>query len=101
MKSFISFFKQLITSNTGVSSTRFNLVYIGAVVIVLLLILGFVLIYDVLSDGTVTTDLNGIAAIIGSLTALLGAVGLTKVGDTFGKGRYNKHNNDDVENNLK
>lgn len=93
-----SFFKRLVTSGTRVSSTRFNLVYIGIMVIILLSIIGFVLIYDVITDGVITTDLNGVASIIGALTGLMVAVGLTKVGDTYGKGKYNNHTKGIVEN---
>lgn len=89
MKKFFTFFDLLVKAGTGVSSTRFNLVYIGVIVILLLLIVGFILLYDVLKDGVINTDLGGLASFVGALTSLLVAVGLTKVSDTIGKKKQN------------
>ena len=59
---------KVIESNSGVSSTRFNLVYIGIACSILLLCIGFVLVYDTVYDGKL--DLNLSASITFSSTML-------------------------------
>lgn len=76
---------KVIESNSGVSSTRFNLVYIGIACSILLLCIGFVLVYDTVYDGKLDLNLSKTAVLIGSISSVLTAIGATKVVDTFGK----------------
>lgn len=74
----MSFMKKLIQNNSGVSSKSFFLVVVTCIGGLLLLIVGFVLVFEVIKSGTIKTDLNGLSLFVGSITALFGAAGLTK-----------------------
>ena len=78
-------FKAIITSGSGVSSSRFVLVVISLASSVLLLVLGFVIVYDCIYDGKIDLSFSDISSIIYSLCLLLGAAGATKVGDSYAK----------------
>lgn len=74
----MSFMRKLIQNNSGVSSKSFFLVVVTCIGCLLLLIVGFVLVFEVIKSGTIKTDLNGLSLFVGSITALFGAAGLTK-----------------------
>lgn len=74
----MGFFKKLVENNSGVSSKSFFLVIITLIGCFLLLVVGFVLVFEVLRNGTIKTDLSGLSLLVGSITALFGAAGLTK-----------------------
>lgn len=74
----MGFFKKLVENNSGVSSKSFFLVVITLIGCFLLSVVGFVLIFEVLKNGTIKTDLSGLSLLVGSITALFGAAGLTK-----------------------
>lgn len=72
------FFRKLIENNSGVSSKNFFLVIITLIGCFLLLVVGFILIFEVIKNGTIKTDLSGLSLLVGSITTLFGAAGLTK-----------------------
>lgn len=74
----MGFFKDLIRNNSGVSSKSFFLVTVTAIGLFLLLIVAFILIWDVVKNGQVCTDLSGLSLFVGSITSLFTAAGLTK-----------------------
>ena len=74
----MGFFSKLVENNSVVSSKSFFLVVITFIGCFLLLVVGFVLIFEVLKNGTIKTDLSGLSLLVGSITALFGAAGLTK-----------------------
>lgn len=81
---FFKYIKLLTVSNSGQSSKGFLFVSVTLSSLALIAICGISLIVDVLVNGHIETDLVGMAALIGSISTLLGAVGLTKVyGDKF------------------
>ena len=81
---FFKYIKLLTVSNSGQSSKGFLFVSVTLSSLALIAICGASLIVDVLVNGHIETDLVGMAALIGSISTLLGAVGLTKVyGDKF------------------
>ena len=69
----MNFFMKLIRNNTGVSSKNFFLVMVTLVGILLLLIVAFVLIWEVIQNGTIQTDMQGLAMFVGSITSLFTA----------------------------
>lgn len=75
----LNYIKLLIKPNSGESSKGFLLVTVTIAALGLLGICGFALMMDVIVNGHIITDLIGMAAFIGSISTLLGAVGLTKV----------------------
>ena len=88
--------KKLLTNNTGYSIKNWFLYGVTIVGILLLLIVGFVLVFDVLKDGTVSSNISDLATFIGSIAALFTAAGLPKiVGDIMEKkvdGKKQKQN---------
>lgn len=74
----MDWFKDLVKNGSGVSSKSFFIVMIVILGSFLLLVVGFTLIFEVVKTGTITTDLNGLAIFVGSITALFSAGGLTK-----------------------
>lgn len=96
---FLNYIKQLIKANSGDSSKSFLLVSVTLASLALLGICGFSLIVDVIVNGHILTDLIGMAAFVGSISTLLGAVGLTKVyGEKFDYQIYKdmKHDSSDI-----
>lgn len=75
MKQFI---KNLLTSNSGISSKAFFLVATTLAGCVILLAVAFVLVFEVVKSGTIRTDLGGLAAFIGAVAGLFATAGATK-----------------------
>lgn len=73
------YLKELIRCGSGVSSKSFFLVSVTIIGCFLILVTGFVLIYEVVTTGTINTDINGLAAYIGAISALFATAGVTKV----------------------
>jgi hypothetical protein len=90
MSSIVNYIDKLIRSNTGVSSKSFALVAITLMGCVLLLVIGFILVWEEVRDGQIRTDLGGLAELVGSITALLASAGVTKV-----VGERNERNNNE------
>lgn len=68
----------LISNNTGYSIKNYFIYSITNIVIYLLLIVGFVLVWDVVIDGKIDTDLNQLAGFVGATAAVLTAAGIPK-----------------------
>lgn len=90
----MNFFMKLIKNNTGVSSKNFFLVMVTLVGILLLLIVAFVLIWEVIQNGTIQTDMQGLAMFVGSITSLFTAAGLTKALSEKNEHHDNNHNDE-------
>jgi uncharacterized BrkB/YihY/UPF0761 family membrane protein len=69
---------KLIQTNSGASSKAFFLVSVTIIGCLLLLVVGFVLLYEVLTTNTIHTDLMGLAAVIGAIGSLFATAGITK-----------------------
>lgn len=72
------YLNKLITAGTGVSSSRFALIVITGCSVLLLLIVAFILVWDIIHNGSIQTDLTGLAAFVGSITTLLASVCFAK-----------------------
>ena len=59
-----TYLTKLIQTNSGASSKAFFLVSVTIIGCALLLVLGFVLLYEVMTTNTIHTDLMGIAAYV-------------------------------------
>jgi len=68
----------LIKNNTGVSSKNFFLVSVTLIGFLLLLIPAVVLTVEIICNHTIQTDLNGMAAYIGSVAGVFASAGITK-----------------------
>lgn len=73
-----SFLGKIIRNNTGVSSKNFFLVAVTLIGFILLIIPAVVLLVEIIFNHTIQTDLNGLAAYIGSVAGLFATAGITK-----------------------
>ena len=73
------FLTKLVKNNTGVSSKNFFLVAVTIIGCLLLLVPVFALTIEALFMHTIATDLTGMAAYIGAVSAVLASGGFTKV----------------------
>ena len=76
MKNFI---RNLISKNSGESSTRISLIIAVLLTVIVVITCCFVMIYDTIKSEQITLDyFTGIAAVIGSTSVLIGSAGMTK-----------------------
>ena len=68
----------LIREGSGDSSKSFFLVCVTVTGCLLLVAVGTVLLCDVMRDGRIDTDLPGLAALVGAVTAVFASAGVTK-----------------------
>lgn len=72
------FFGKLVRNNTGISAKNFFLITVTIIGCILLIIPGVVLLIEVISNKTITTDLTGLSAYVGSVASLFATAGITK-----------------------
>lgn len=70
---------ELIRVNSGHSSKAFFLVAVTLIGCLLLLCVAFVLVWEVIINGTIQTDLMGLSTFVGSVASLFVTAGVTKV----------------------
>ena len=68
----------LIKNNTGISSKNFFLVVVTIIGCILLLVPAIVLLVEVFTTHTITTDLNGLASYIAAVAGIFASAGITK-----------------------
>ena len=74
----VNWLLKLVQNNSGVSSKSFFLIVVTIIGCILLLVPAIILIIEVIFNHTITTDLTGMAAYIGSVASLFATAGLTK-----------------------
>lgn len=78
MKGITNYLKLLIQSDSGVSSKSFFLIAVTFIGCFLLVIVGFLLLWEIIKNGTIATDLSGLAAFVGAVASLFVTAGVTK-----------------------
>lgn len=84
----ISLFRNLIRSNSGVSSKNFFLVTTTIIGSFLLLVLISGFIVDMIFNHTITIDMNGAAIFIGAIGSLFASAGITKAWSDSSANKY-------------
>lgn len=74
----VDIFSKLVQNNSGVSSKNFFLVTVTIIGCILLLVPAIVLITEVFTTHTITTNLEGMAAYIGAVAGVFASAGITK-----------------------
>lgn len=74
----LSYLGALVRNNSGVSSKSFFLVSITIIGCFLLIVVGFVLLWEVIHNGTIQTDLNGLATFVAAIVGVFTSAGVTK-----------------------
>ena len=85
---FIKWIEKLVKNNSGVSSKNFFLVVVTFIGCILLFVPAVTLTTEVIFTHTIATDLNGMAAYIGSVASLFATAGLTKAWSE----KFERHN---------
>ena len=75
---YIWMMKLLIQVNSGHSSKAFFLVSVTLIGLLMLLVVCFILVWEVVTYGTIKTDLMGLSAFVGSVASLFVTAGITK-----------------------
>ncbi len=78
MNKILDYFTKLVKVNSGHSSKAFFLVSVTLIGCLMLMSVVFILIWEVITYGTIKTDLMGISAYVGSISTLFVSAGLTK-----------------------
>lgn len=91
----MNYFQKLINNNTGVSSKNFFLVFVTMIGCLLLLVPAFALTFEVVTNTTISTSLEGFAAYIGAVAGLFATAGITKAWSE--KYEHRNTNKDDTE----
>lgn len=82
---------ELVRVNSGHSSKAFFLVSVTLIGCLLLLCAAFVLVWEVVANGTIHTDLMGLSAFVGSVASLFVTAGVTKVYSERNEAKDNKN----------
>lgn len=82
MKSIKEYIKQLLEAGNKASSTRFFMLATLAISCILYLVVGFVLVFDVIYDGEITTSIDSLSGFVTAVSVNLGIAGLVKVFDS-------------------
>lgn len=93
-----NYLDQTIRNNTGVSSLNFIMVAIGIMSILLLLVICICMLIEVIHNHTISTSLDGYAAIIGAVAGLITSVGIPKAINNYSENKFKRpHNDNNVE----
>lgn len=83
-KGCVSYFKSLVASNTGNSVKSFTLVVSSVVGALLGVVVGFVLVYDVVTNGYIKTDLTELGMFLMCIGVYVTGSGVPKIfGEKF------------------
>lgn len=90
----MGFWRNLVEKDSGTSSKSFFLVATTVVGIILLMVPAIVMLIEVWFNHTITTDLNGMAAYIGSVAALFASAGITKAWSEWSENKFRDRNSE-------
>lgn len=84
-----SFFRRLLDLNDrGVSATNLYIFLVTGIGFILLLVPAIILLVEAFYNHTISTNLDGMAAYIGAVTALFASAGITKAWTNWSYSRY-------------
>lgn len=89
-------FLDLVKNNTGVSIKSFFLLEVSILGGIILLVVPFVLVWDVVVNGSIKSSVADIASLIGAISGLFVAAGLPKIIGELKERRNNNELNKDV-----
>ena len=87
-KKIIDYLDSAVKSNTGVSSLSLIVVAVGIMAVITLLVVCICLLVEVFTSHTITSSLDGYAAIIASIAGLITSVGIPKAINNYGENKY-------------
>ena len=90
-KNILDYLGKAVRSNTGVSSLSLITVGVGIISLLVLIVICICMLVEVITTHTISTSLEGYAAIIGAVAGLITSVGLPKAINNYGENKFNQH----------
>lgn len=87
----INYLDKAVRSNTGVSSLSLIVVSAGTISVILLIVVCVCMLIEVISTHTITSSLDGYAAIIGAVAGLIASVIVPKAINNYGENKYKNY----------
>ena len=95
LKKIIGYLGLAVRSNTGISSLSLSVVLINILTIITVSVVCACMMIEVITTHTISTSLDGYAAIIGAVSALNISGGIPKAINNYGENKYNSTNQDE------
>ena len=89
-KKLTNYLKRAVESNTGVSTLSLVVVAIGIMAVMVLIVICVCMMVEVIATHTISSSLEGYAAIIGAVSTLIASVGIPKAINNYGENKYNR-----------
>ena len=86
----LRYLDRAIRSNTGISSLSFTTVLLGVMSVVTLIVICICMLVEVITTHTISSSLEGYAAIIASIAALVTSCGIPKAINNYGENKYRR-----------
>ena len=89
-KRIANYLSKAVRSNTGVSTLSLICVTMGVMSVIILVVICICMLVEVFTTHTITSSLDGYAAIIGAIAGLVTAVGIPKAINNYSENKYRK-----------
>ena len=84
----LEYLGKAVKSNTGISSISLIMVAIGVLSAAILIVICICMLVEVIATKTISSSLDGYAAIIGAVAGLITSVGLPKAINNYSEHKY-------------
>ena len=93
----LEYLGKAVKSNTGISSLSRVAVAGGIAAIITIVVIDICMLVEVLFNHTIVSSLEGYSAIIASVAALVGAVGVPKAINNYSENKFSKNDITETE----
>ena len=88
VRQILNYLNRAIQSNTGISPLSLIMVAISIMAVAVLIVICICMLIEVITTHTITSSLDGYAAIIASVAGLITSAGLPKAINNYGENKY-------------
>lgn len=99
LKRITDYLYKVVKSNTGYSSVSFIVVLIGIMSVIILVVIAVCMLVEIFTTHTISSALDGYAAIIGAIAGLVASVVVPKAVNNYGENKYRRDDSEIVDNN--
>lgn len=96
-KKIIDYLGKAVKSNTGISSLSLIMVAIGVMSVIITIVICLCMVVEIIYNHTISSSLDGYAAIIASVAGLITSIGLPKAINNYGENKYSKYHVEETE----
>ena len=96
-KKIFDYLGKAVKSNTGISSLSLVVVAIGVMSVITLIVICICMLVEIITNYTITSSLEGYAAIIGSVSTLIASVGIPKAINNYGEHKFRRRNSRNID----